>query len=389
MRPSAPGSPPPGAPASGDWTRAPALVEARYHHERPGFGLDVDLRIPGRGVTGVFGPSGSGKTTFLRCLAGIERAAVARLRVGGETWEDSGAGHRLPPHRRRVGYVFQEPSLFPHLTARGNIEYGHHRTPPSERRIGIGQAVEWLGAGPFLDRRPGGLSGGERQRVAIARALVTSPRLLLMDEPLSALDRESRRAIIPYLERLPDRLSIPIVYVSHSLREIARLADHLVWLSGGRARASGPCPEIVARIGRAGGGLDEEAAAVVEAVLRRHDEADHLSVLDGPWGPIRVRRLPHETGTAVRLQVLASDVSLGLRREEDTTILNQFPMTVSAIEECGSGEVLVELRARETGPGGERGPPLLSRIMTRSARGLELREGAPVVARVKAVAVLE
>lgn len=390
MRPVAPdpASADPSRPP-GDGGRPPPPVDARYRVDRPGFALDVEVEIPGRGVTGLFGPSGSGKTTLLRCLAGIERAAVGRLRVGGEVWEDSAAGLRLPPHRRRVGYVFQEPSLFPHLSVRRNIEYGHRRTPVPRRRVQVDAAVEWLGVGPLLDRRPGGLSGGERQRAAIARALVTSPRLLLMDEPLSALDRESRRTITPYLERLPHHLSIPIVYVSHSLREIGRLADHLVWLGDGRVRASGPASEIVARIGRAGG-LPEDAASVVHAVVRRHDEPDHLSLLDGPWGPIWVGRLPHAAGATVRLQVLASDVSLGRWREEDTSILNQFPMTVARIEASGPADVLVELRGREIGaPGGDAGPPLLSRVMARSARRLGLREGAEVVARVKAVAVLE
>ena len=358
-------------------------VEARLRLARSGFTLDVDLEIPGRGVTGLFGPSGAGKTTILRALAGIERMTDARVTVAGETWDDTATGRHVPPHRRRAGYVFQEPSLFPHLDVRRNIGYGHRRTPAGERRIDVEEAVEWLGVRPLLDRRPDGLSGGERQRVAIARALVTSPRLLLLDEPISALDRESRAAIIPYLERLPAHLSMPIVYVSHSLRDIARLADHLVWLVDGRVRESGDCAEIVARIGDRGG-VPEEAGALVEATVSRHEPADHLTVLDGPWGPILVRRLARETGAPVRLQILASDVSLGARPEEDTSILNQFPMRVAALGETAPGEVRVELRGRA----GD-GPPLLATVMARSARHLGLREGVDVVARVKAVAVLE
>jgi len=358
-------------------------VRARLRLARPGFVLDVDLEIPGLGVTGLFGPSGAGKTTILRAMAGVERVDEARLKVAEETWDDTPAGLHLPPHRRRVGYVFQEPSLFPHLDARRNIAYGHRRTPDAERRISVEEAVEWLGVGPLLDRRPDALSGGERQRIAIARALVTSPRLLLLDEPISALDRESRAAIVPYLERLPGHLSIPIVYVSHSLRDIARLADHLVWLVDGRVRASGECGEIVARIGRAGG-IPEDPVAVLEATVSRHEETDHLTVLDGPWGPILVRRLDREPGSRLRLQILASDVSLGARREEDTSILNQFPMRVESVGEPGPGEVLVELRE----PAGD-GPPLLARVSARSARELALERGAPIVARVKAVAVLE
>ncbi len=372
---------------SGEADRPDTPIGARFRAARGVFTLDVELRLPGRGVTGLFGPSGAGKTTLLRLMAGIESAAEAHLEVAGETWDDTATGHRLAPHRRRVGYVFQEASLFPHLDARRNIEYGHRRTPAVERRIGVDEAVGWLGVGTLLDRRPNGLSGGERQRIAIARALVTSPRLLLLDEPISALDRESRAAIVPYLERLPEHLSIPIVYVSHSLRDIARLADHLVWLVEGRVRESGPAAEVVSRIGRAGG-LAEEAGALVEAIVSAHDDADHLTVLHGPWGPILVRRLERDGGDTVRLQILSSDVSLGARREEDSSILNQFHMRVTALSETAPGEVLVELRGRP-GAGGEAGPPLLARVMARSARHLGLREGAEVVARVKAVAVLE
>lgn len=358
-------------------------VRARLRHSRPDFTLDVDLEIPGRGVTGLFGPSGAGKTTILRAMAGVERMTEARLTVAGETWDDTSAGLSRPPHRRRVGYVFQEPSLFAHLDVRRNIGFGHRRTPASERRISVDEAVEWLGVGPLLDRRPDGLSGGERQRVAIARALVTSPRLLLLDEPISALDRQSRTAILPYLERLPRHLSIPIVYVSHSLRDIARLSDHLVWLVGGRVRASGACGEIVARIGRAGG-VPEEAEAVLDATVARHEETDHLTVLEGPWGPILVRQLDRAPGSKVRLQILASDVSLGARREEDTSILNQFALRVSSVDEPRPGEALVELRDASGG-----GPPLLARVSARSARELGLEPGVPIVARVKAVAVLD
>lgn len=365
--------------------RTPAVpdVEARYRLERPGFELDVDLRFPGRGVTGLFGPSGSGKTTLLRCLAGIERPPVARLRVAGETWEDSGASVRRPAHRRRVGYVFQEPSLFPHLDARANIAYGHSRTTASERRIGIEEAVEWLGVGPLLDRKPEGLSGGERQRVAIARALVTSPRLLLMDEPLAALDRPSREAILPYLERLPAHLDVPIVYVSHSLREVARLADHLVWLADGRVEAAGPAGPLVARIG-AEREAGQEAAVVVEAAVRGHDDDWGLSELQGPWGPVWVRRRPVPPGAPVRVQILARDVSLGLAPEEATSILNQFPMAVAAVEAGGEPEALVRLRPRE-----RKGPVLLARVMRKSADRLGLAPGTEVWARVKAVAVVE
>ena len=201
-----------------------AGIDARFRLDWPGFSLDVDLALPGRGVTALFGHSGSGKTTLLRCIAGLERAAQGRLAVDGEVWQD--AGSWLPPHQRPIGYVFQEASLFAHLTVLGNLRYGMKRISGAQR-VSLDHAIELLGIGHLLDRKPDRLSGGERQRVGIARALAVSPRLLLMDEPLAALDLKRKQEILPYLERLHDELSIPVLYVSHSPDEVARLADYL------------------------------------------------------------------------------------------------------------------------------------------------------------------
>lgn len=218
-------------------------LECRFRLDRPAFCLDIDLELPARGVTAIFGPSGSGKTTLLRCVAGLERAPGGWLSVAGEVWQD---GHRwVPTHRRSLGFVFQEPSLFPHLSVAGNLRYGQLRGT-GERRLCLDGAVELLGLGALLDRRPDQLSGGERQRVAIARALATAPRLLLMDEPLASLDMQRKLEILPYLERLHAELEIPVLYVSHAADEVERLADHLLVLEAGRALASGPLAETLA-----------------------------------------------------------------------------------------------------------------------------------------------
>ena len=214
-------------------------IAVRLVLARPGFTLDVDLQLPGRGVTALFGPSGCGKTTCLRAIAGLVRAQPGRVEVNGEVWQDDAQGLWRATHERALGYVFQEASLFAHLDVRRNMEYGLRRLPPARRRVSLEQAVELLGIGHLMERKPQALSGGERQRVAIARALATSPRLLLMDEPLAALDQARKAEILPYLERLHDELAIPVLYVSHAPDEVARLADHVVYLEAGRARAVG------------------------------------------------------------------------------------------------------------------------------------------------------
>ncbi|HIP53448.1 MAG TPA: molybdenum ABC transporter ATP-binding protein, partial [Chromatiales bacterium] len=206
-------------------------IDIRFCIARGDFVLDVDTVFPGKGVTAIFGPSGCGKTTLLRAIAGLERDPNGYCQVGEHLWQKKAMF--LPAHRRSLGYVFQEASLFPHLSVRRNLEYGFKRVPKNQRRVTLEEATALLGLGNLLARRPLGLSGGERQRVAIGRALLTSPRLLLMDEPLAALDQASKREILPYLERLHDELAMPLLYVSHAADEVARLADHLVLLDNG------------------------------------------------------------------------------------------------------------------------------------------------------------
>jgi len=249
-------------------------IETRVRVERGAFTLDVDLMLPGRGVTALFGHSGSGKTTVLRVLAGLARIPGARVAFGGDVWQDDARGVFVPTHRRGLGYVFQEASLFEHLEVRANLEFGRKRVAASERRFALPVVTELLGIGHLLDARPATLSGGERQRVAIARTLLASPRLLLMDEPLAALDLKRKLEILPYLERMHDELALPVVYVSHSADEVARLADHLVVLEDGHVAASGALAETLARIDIAGS-FDDDAGVMIETAVSGHD-ADGL-----------------------------------------------------------------------------------------------------------------
>ncbi|MBL8491785.1 MAG: molybdenum ABC transporter ATP-binding protein [Rhodocyclaceae bacterium] len=351
---------------------AEAGLRAHLRLAYPGFALDVDLALPGRGITALFGHSGSGKTTLLRCVAGLEKAA-GRLCVNGETWQDDGVF--LPTHRRPLGYVFQEASLFPHLTVRGNLEYGMRRAG-GIGRVDFGQVTALLGIGDLLERRPDRLSGGERQRVAIARALLTRPQILLMDEPLAALDPARKSGILPYLERLHDELAIPVLYVTHSVDEVARLADYLVVLEAGRAVAAGPLAETFGRLDLPLA-QDEGAGTVLAARVAGHD-ADGLTRLAIPGGEILVPRRGEAVGQPVRLRITARDVSLALAHHQDTSILNVLPATVTGFAEV-SGQVMVSLDA-----GGTR---LLARITQRSWDRLALRVGAAVHAQIKSVAL--
>ena len=356
-------------------------ILARLRLERPGFTLDVDLQLPGHGVSALFGPSGCGKTTCLRALAGLERSPQGRVVVHGEVWQDEARGQWLPPHRRALGYVFQEASLFDHLSVRGNIEYGLRRLPPARRRVPVEQAVELLGLTALLARRPATLSGGERQRVAIARALAASPALLLMDEPLAALDAARKAELLPYLDRLQRQLDIPMVYVSHSPDEVARLAHHLVLLRAGEVVASGPTLALMARLDLPLAQGDA-AACVVLAEVARHDAAACLTTVRFSGGEMHlVSTQARAPGERLRLRVQARDVSLTLARQEGTSILNILPARVLQLREDGPGQAMVALDAG--------GTALLARVTQHSAQALALVPGLPVFAQVKGVALLD
>lgn len=342
------------------------------------FILDIDLQLPGRGLTALFGHSGSGKTTVLRCIAGLHQAE-GTIRFGTQIWQDTTCF--VPVHQRPLAYVFQEASLFSHMTVQQNIEYGYRRIPAADRKIEIEQAVSWLGIRDILSRTAEKLSGGQRQRVAIARALLTSPRILLMDEPLSALDHNSKREIMPYLEKLHNTLEIPVLYVTHSPDEVAHLADHMVLLENGHVLASGPLTETMTRLDLPIK-TEEDAGVVLDSTIAERLEAWHLVRCEFAGSSMLVRDPGLPVGHRIRLRILARDISLALEPVTGTSIQNILPAT---IEELGvdSHPALMLARIR-IGTS-----PLLVRMTRLSADGLQLEPGKQVWAQIKSAAVIE
>ena len=355
-------------------------VELRIALRRDnGFALDLDLRLPGRGVSALFGPSGSGKSTVLRVIAGLERAPEARVSVADQTWQDSERGLFLPPHRRSVGYVPQDAGLFPHRSVRGNLEYGWRRAG-RPATVDVEALVASLGLAGLMDRLPATLSGGERQRVAIARALLGDPRILLLDEPMSALDAARKQEFLPYLEYLHQRLAIPTLYVSHAIEEVARLADHLVLLDAGRVLASGSPDALLSRLDVSDRFADDPSV-VFESVIEAQEPTDHLTRLRFAGGILLVPQQAGSPGRVLRCRVHACDVSLALERPAHSSILNLIPANVLDSVDCHNpAQVLVRLDA-----GGVR---LLARITRRSWNSLALTPGKTVWAQVKAAALL-
>ena len=358
------------------------MIDVRLKRAYAGFSLDVDLNLPGRGVTALYGHSGSGKTTCLRCIAGLERAEHGFVQINDEVWQDSDNGIFVPPHKRALGYVFQEASLFPHLSVLANLQFGLKRIARSQRRVDMAQATELLGIGHLLERHPQHLSGGERQRVGIARALLTSPKLLLMDEPLAALDSQRKSEILPYLQRLHDELDIPVLYVSHAQDEVARLADHLVLLSEGKALASGPIGETLARLDLPMA-MGDDAGVIIEGQVSAYDADYQLLSLQLPATEmsIRVTHAPIALGQPLRCKVHARDISLSLQNSEFSSILNRLPVTVVSEQSAdNAAHVLIRLDAG--------GTPLVARITRYSRDQLGVHPGQHLWAQIKAVAVL-
>lgn len=358
-------------------------IQAVFKRVLGDFSLDVSLQLPGRGVTAIFGRSGSGKTTVLRCIAGLERASGGFLSVNGDVWQDDEKAAVKavfkPVHTRSLGYVFQSANLFSHLSVQGNLDYGLRRIPMAERKVSLSQATELLGLEKLLHRQPATLSGGERQRVAIARALATSPQLMLMDEPLAALDVQRKAEVLPYLERLHTELSIPVLYVSHAPDEVARLADHMVLMDTGRVLASGPTRELLTRLDLPLAHGDA-AAAIIDAVVTRVEPEYHLSHAEFAGGQISLLNPSLQVGQRVRVRVQARDVSLTLERQQGTSVLNIFAATVSSISADSPGQAMVALEAG--------GSKMLARITKKSLDALQLQPGSAVFAQVKGVAVL-
>lgn len=352
-------------------------IEARFKLDWQGFSLDVDLTLPSKGVTALFGHSGSGKTTLLRCIAGLEYAPKGRLIVDGEVWQD--ANYWLPTYRRPIGYVFQEASLFAHLTVMGNLLYGLKRTSGTFQ-VSLDKAIELLGIGHLLDRKPDRLSGGERQRVGIARALAVSPHLLLMDEPLAALDLKRKQEILPYLERLHYELSIPIIYVSHSPDEVVRLADYLVAMEDGKVLTAGPLSDTLTRL-ELPFLLGEDAGTVFDATVVEVDRDWHLMRVNFDGGSLWTRDHGLAIGHQVRIRVLARDVSLA-EHPVISSIQNTLYGQVDAVGEDGHpGLMLVRVKVGKT--------LLLAHLTKRAAASLGIVLGREIWIQVKSVALLE
>ena len=362
-------------------TPSEETISARFGGALGSFSLDVAFDVPARGITAIYGPSGCGKTTVLRCIAGLRRMA-GRLRVGGQRWQDDSARLFLRPYERPVGYVFQEASLFAHLSVRGNLAYGARRGPPgaSGPVLEFGEVVELLGIGRLLERSPEALSGGERQRVAIGRALLRQPRLLLMDEPLAGLDQEAKEGILPYLETLHERLSIPILYVSHDIREVARLADTVVVLAEGRRVCEGPLGAILERLDLDLGEIPFEAGVVLQARVAGHDSRFHMTRLDHHGQSIAIPAVGLDVGQLVRLRIRSRDVALATAKPASISVRNVFSGSVLEVaEDPGSAfaEVLVDI-------GGGR---LRARITRDATADLGLAPGKPVYALVKSISL--
>jgi len=363
-----------------------AAIDARFVGALGSFSVDVAFTAPGYGVTALFGPSGCGKTTILRCMAGLTRLA-GRLAVDGEVWQDDANGTFLKPYQRRIGYVFQEASLFPHLSVRSNLLYGAKRTKAGENSASISfdDIVGMLGIGHLLDRSPSNLSGGERQRVAIGRALLSRPRLLLMDEPLAALDRLTKEEILPYLEALRENLSIPIFFVSHDLGEVERLADTLVLIEKGRVRAIGPLAEVESNpdlpLLRA-----PEAAVTLDARITAIDEQYALTSLAIAGGSLVVPGRRGEVGKKCRIRISASDVGFALGHVSETSVLNSMPVRIVSIAPPDGDDAQINLVAAlgEDGLGAR----IVGRITCKSREVLGLEPGVLVYAQIKSVALL-
>lgn len=358
-------------------------LQLRLHVKRESFTLKVDLDLPGSGVTALFGPSGSGKTTCLRAIAGLERSSANGVNnfvaVNGEVWQDNTSGVFLPTHQRALGFVFQEASLFPHLSVAQNLAFGQSRVPQVQRRVSLEQAIELLGIGPLLARAPHTLSGGERQRVSIARALATSPHLLLMDEPLAALDAKRKAEIFPYLETLHRTLQLPILYVSHAIDEVARLADHLVLIEAGQVIAAGDTAALMTRLDLPLAQGDG-AGAIITATVVSHDPQYVVTLARFAGGDIHIPQQRAPIGDTVRVRVQARDVSLTLEKQVGTSIQNILPVYITAMLPDSPGQVMVRLDAA--------GTALLARVTARSADALKLAVGQQLFAQVKGVAIL-
>ncbi len=353
------------------------MLSVSLRHSFGDFALDLAFEAP-PGLTVLFGRSGSGKTSVINAVAGLLTPDAGRISVAGRTLLDTEARLNLPRHRRRIGYVFQDARLFPHLSVRQNLLYGQTFAPRHARRESLDRIVALLGLGPLLDRRPGALSGGERARVALGRALLSAPDILLADEPLASLDDQRRAEIMPHFERLRDEAGIPILYVSHSVPEVARLATTVVVLRAGRVIATGPAAEVLGDPATAPGLGIRAAGAVLSARITQHHD-DGLTELAAGGGRLFLPRITAAPGSRLRVRIAAQDVILALHRPEGLSALNILPVTVTGVRAGDGPGALIALDA-----GGE---ALLARVTRRSADAMGLAPGTSCYAVMKSVAI--
>ena len=362
------------------------MIHLQIKLKRSAFELDVNVQLPEEGITAIFGPSGSGKTSVLRAVAGLEKSQQGRIQVGAQTWQDTAQGTWLPTWQRPLGYVFQESSLLPHLNVQQNLNFGLKRALSSSN---LGQlnatqslqaSIELLGIDELLQRMPDQLSGGERQRVAIARAIAMQPQLLLMDEPLASLDAARRQEIFPWLARLRDELKIPMLYVTHSVEELTRLADHLVALDKGQVAAQGPIGAVLTQV-ITPVLVGEDAGALISGHIGATDAQWHLSRVDFDGGSVWMRDAQLPVGKAVRIRILARDVSLAASEPQHTSIQNLLQGVIQSITpDAHPSQVLVVLKCGAT--------EVLARVTQKAVSELGLQVGMPVWAQVKSVALV-
>jgi molybdate transport system ATP-binding protein len=357
------------------------MLTLRADHRLGSFHLKLDVSVPSAGVTALFGRSGAGKSSVVSLLAGLLKPDNGYVKIDNTVLFDSTAGLSVPPEHRRLGYVFQEGRLFPHLSVRNNLLFGHRRIAAEERRVGFEEVVALLDIAPLLDRRPRDLSGGEKQRVAIGRALLASPKLLLMDEPLASLDAERKNEIIPFIEKLRDSFGIPIVYVTHDLGEIVRLADRVILMSEGAAAFTGSVEELVGRLDMADIMDHPEAEALIAGHIAGHDDSFGLTRLTLPGAELQVRRMALPSGASVRVRIRARDVAVALQAPTGISILNVLPVTIAEIHDRRE-QCLLRLTTSGDPPAS-----IWAGITARSRHDLGLAAGKPVYALIKAVAV--
>ncbi|MDC0610980.1 molybdenum ABC transporter ATP-binding protein [Vibrio sp.] len=355
-------------------------IYAKFCIRHEGFTLNVNLTLPAAGITVLFGHSGSGKTTCLRSMAGLEEFEHSYFSIGDDIWQDSERSLFVPTHKRQLGYVFQEAGLFPHLSVTDNLLFGFKRISESERKISLDSMTKLMGIEHLLERMPHQLSGGEKQRIAIARALLTSPRLLLMDEPLSALDMKRKQEILPYLEKLRSELSIPIVYVTHSVQELARLADHVVVFENGSIIVSDQANKVMSDP-RFESVFGSEVGSIFDTTVLEHRE-HNITALDANGVTILAPKHIGATGERYRCRILASDVSISLREPVDTSMLNRLPVEIIDIRQpqIPNGHELLVLQF-------DNGQRLLANLTAKSCHDLELSVGKKVWCQIKSVAL--